>query len=409
MTDESLNSFLKLGYFLDYQSSFRLDLSNVSRTRYSDWSEDDLVEHGSWLLRRIIATRFESGRDVVVPVSGGLDSRAILASLIELMPAEKIRTYTFGTPGTLDYELGNRVCRQAGTRHTPFPLDQHEYSEAELLDVSRRIDYQTVLFHHPPVHELDKRYEGAAIWSGFIGDVFAGSHLPVAPAKGIDEAKVKFMGKNRFVKSIELGNLPDEALYPLIEFSGHGVGQLTLEELLLIENRYGKSIAPHLLIQGHDYVVPFIDQEWVDFMFSLPDEHRHGLKLWHGILHASFPALMRVGVKGNFGLPLTAGPLRRLIRRAAYSGRRRALRLRGRSWNPFLNYMDFNAAIRSRADLRRVIRSNVLGLRERSLLPWIDVEEIWQAHISGRGNHADALLILASLELHMKAGASWSR
>ncbi|MGH9341110.1 MAG: hypothetical protein ACRD1R_16310 [Acidobacteriota bacterium] len=406
MREDNLNSFLKLGYFLDYQSDFHLDLSNLSKDRYAGWTETDLVEHGADLVRRIFAARFVPGKDIVVPVSGGLDSRAILAGLIELTSPQNINTCTFGTPGTFDYELGNRVCRASGTRHVAFPLTEYRYTLAELIDISRRIDHQTFLFHHPPVHEADRRFQGATVWSGFIGDFFVGSHLPQCPAPNLREAKSRFFEENRFVRSLDLSSLPDEALFHLIEYSGRASDTLNVEEVLLIENRLGKNTAPHVLIRGHDYVTPFTDQAWIDFTFSLPDRYRRGMYLWRRILPRAFPYLFSIGVKNNWGLPLNAGLAARLSRRAWIRARRRASRQFRRPWNPYLNYIDFDAGIRERDDLRELVSKNVRELLQRGLVSWIDAEKIWQDHMSGRGNHADALVVLASLEIHLKAGVS---
>ena len=37
------------------------------------------------------------------------------------------------------------------------------------------------------------------------------------------------------------------------------------------------------------------------------------------------------------------------------------------------------------------------------IVDWIDISGIWKRHMDKQGNHADALLVLASLEIHMKA------
>lgn len=41
---ENLNSFLKLGYFLDYKNkSIDIDLSNIDKDRYKDAKLDELI------------------------------------------------------------------------------------------------------------------------------------------------------------------------------------------------------------------------------------------------------------------------------------------------------------------------------------------------------------------------------
>ena len=50
----------------------------------------------------------------IVPLSGGLDSRAILGGLLNAGLKKQITTVTFGTPGTLDYEIGSYVAKRIG-------------------------------------------------------------------------------------------------------------------------------------------------------------------------------------------------------------------------------------------------------------------------------------------------------
>ena len=52
---------------------------------------------------------------------------------------------------TLDFEIGKQIAKVTGTRHTAYNLSDHRYTMDELLDVSKRIDHQCLLFCHPPV------------------------------------------------------------------------------------------------------------------------------------------------------------------------------------------------------------------------------------------------------------------
>lgn len=69
-----------------------------------------------------------------------------------------------------------------------------------------------------------------------------------------------------------------------------------------------------------------------------------------------------------------------------------------------INYLDFNEKIRTKKDLKDVISTNVMDLKQRNIIDWIDVEEILNNHLSKKGDFADALIVLASLEVHLKSG-----
>lgn len=169
--------FLKYGYFADYKPKISLDFGKIEPKKYADIPISELVKIGNNILLKSISDSFAGNCEQVVPISGGLDSRAILSYLIEFTSPENIYTYTFGTPGTFDYEIGNLVAKKFGTKHITFDLTKHGYSLEEEIEVSRQIDSQTYLFHHPPIWELSKRYQDKVMWSGYIGDWVAGKHL----------------------------------------------------------------------------------------------------------------------------------------------------------------------------------------------------------------------------------------
>ena len=149
MTKQNLNSFLKLGYFLDYKNKdISINVSNIDKQKYQDIEEYELIKIGSKLWKESICSNFDTNQKHLVPISGGLDSRAILSALLEHTEAKNIYTYTFGTPNTLDYDVGNYVSKKLGTKHTSFDLTQYNFNQKELEDISKRVNFQTILFHH---------------------------------------------------------------------------------------------------------------------------------------------------------------------------------------------------------------------------------------------------------------------
>lgn len=406
MDELDLNSFLKLGYFLGYPDDLHpVDLSRVDRSRYEGWSEDELIREGTRLLREAISSLYVSGRDDVIPLSGGLDSRAILSVLRECTEASGLRTYTFGTPGTYDYEIGNRVAAHAGTLHTRLPLTEERYSAEELLDVSRRVRGQTFLLHHPPVWRIDALFGSGVIWSGYIGDYFVGSHRPERPSSTLQEARVRFVSEDRFVHSIELGSLPDARLAERVDVGGVAAGRIGMDEQLFLDNHIRMNTAPHVLLEGFEYRTPYLDGEWIGFAMSVPDEHRRGMALWKKILLALDPDLFSLPTKGNHGLPLTAERPRVLAARGLRRLRKALPGLPART-NPTLNYLDWNEAFRARDDLRELVRACLSALAARGIVEWIDVEELFRRHLRREGNFGDALVVLSSLELHLQAGSA---
>ncbi len=400
MSQQNLNSFLKLGYFLDYKNNkdIFIDVSSIDKQKYQKVSENELINIGSKLWIESISANFQSNQKHLVPISGGLDSRSILAGVLKHTEAKNIYTYTFGTPNTLDYDVGNYVAKKIGTNHKSFDLTRYNFNQKELEDISKRVNFQTILFHHAPVWEVDKKFENCQNWCGFMGDPLSGSKLSKEPSLSIEVAKKQFMRKNTYVSSIDLTNgLNSEGL---VEADLIDKSLLTLDEQLDFQNRQVKYIAPHVLMQGYEYKIPFLYQPWVDFMLSVPNSFRRDQILYKKILLHTFPKEFSYRTKTNYGLPLGASKNTIFIKRVVD----KLLRMTKLSSGKNINYLDFNEKIRTKQDLRKVITSNVIDLKDRDIIEWRNIEEILNNHLTNKGNYADALIVLASLEIHLKNG-----
>lgn len=396
---KNLNSFLKLGYFLDYKNKkISINVSNIDKQKYQEKNENELIKLGSKLWQESISSNFETNQKHLVPISGGLDSRAILAGLLERTEAKNIYTYTFGTPTTLDYDVGNYIAKKLGTNHTSFDLTKYTYRQEELEDISKRVDFQTILFHHAPVWEVDKKFEGCQNWCGFMGESLAGSKLFLNPSYNITEAKKQFINKNKYVQSLDLTN--GENFESLIDCKMIDTDLLTIDEQLDFQNRQTKYIAPHVLMEGYEYKAPFLYQRWIDFMLSVPNSFRMDQLLYKKILLHTFPKEFSYKTKTNFGLPLSASKNAIFAKRVVD----KLLRMTKLSSGKNINYLDFNEKIRTKKDLKDVISTNVMDLKSRNIIDWIDIEEILNNHLGNKGNYADALIVLASLEVHLKSG-----
>jgi hypothetical protein len=400
-----LNSFLKFGYFLDYENrEYRFDLSGVDRRRYEGADEHELVEAGVRKTRDAITRLFTPGSDHVVPLSGGLDSRAILAGLLECADARSIYTYTFGTPGTLDFSIGNRIAAEFGTRHTSIPLDQHAYSMDELLETSHATDHQTVLFSTAPLRVIRNEFATHVHWSGAFAGPPTGNVLPEHPSRTEGEARKRFVGhKYTHVKSCTLTNCRDEELHPLLEIRWIEPGTVTYDEQLHLEFAQLRWIAPHVLPRGFDYRTPFLDRDWLGLMFGVDNRYRLKQYLYKRILAEAFPLAFSYKTKSHYGVPLGASRLKIGVNRVANRVRKSLQEVRGSYINPGINYIDFNSGIRLRRDLIDIVYQNIMDLRGRKIVDWIDIRGIWKSHSEGASDFGDALLVLASLEIHLKA------
>lgn len=400
----NLNSFLRFGYFLNYRKSeVNHDFSILDKNRLLGLDEEELLRLGADLWIKAVDKQFISNEKNTVPLSGGLDSRAILASLLLFTEARNITTYTFGVPGTLDYEIGNSIGRVAGTRHIPLNLKKYIYCLNDLIDISKRVDHQTLLFLHPDIQDLDRRFKESNIWTGTIIDVYFGRHHHKLKANNWLDAARNSIKENIFVNSIKLTNIDDDSFIPLIDYDAKYENVLEREYIIDLMNRQVKFIAPHVLIKGFNYKT-MLDNDLKAFALSLDQKYLEKQYLYKKIFQFAFKNLFKYGTKSNFGLPLDASAFRIYIKKKQYGLMNKMRTIFPWLINPFINYLDFEYEIRENSSLNKVVYNSIMELKARKIIDWIDFDKIWNDHINKKKNYADALLILSSLEIHLKAG-----
>jgi Asparagine synthase (glutamine-hydrolyzing) len=153
----SLNSFLEYGYFIEDKTCFEnvslippatiltLDLTNgkTSSTKYWSWgdikklqgtiNEKEIEKEWGRLFTVAVERRCKPYEKTGVTLSGGLDSRAILAA----MPSrgQKINAITFGNKGCDDIRIAGRAAKVKGAIHSIYELDNSGWLSANLAAV----------------------------------------------------------------------------------------------------------------------------------------------------------------------------------------------------------------------------------------------------------------------------------
>jgi hypothetical protein len=407
----SINAFLYFGYVPNPHASRPAWLDGVTSQPIECEDQPSLVSEGVHTLRQVFRDATAGSRSPhVVPLSGGLDSRATLAGLLENVGSREILAVTFGSPGTWDYDIGCEVARVAGVRHETIDLSspQWKWNTSDLVETAKRTRPLLWIFDVHVNRRIPERLgPGPLYWSGFMGDsLTGGSHLSGRGGATWDEAQKGFIEVNRYVHSVNLtppGFKPEDCLptSPL-----PGLGGLSYEEQLDFIVRQQGLVEPIVLPAGYEYRAPFLDRRWVRFSVSMPRYYRKRQRLYKEILKTAYPRLFSLPVKNNLGLPLEASFWSRKMRKLSLSARALARRLApniGYSLSPGLNYIDFSRALRRPTDFAATVSENLRDLKKRGIVDWIDPDDLWRRHRQCRGNYADALTLLASLEIQLKA------
>ena len=137
--------------------------------------EDNLVADLADTFRAAVHRRMEEDERVALGLSGGFDSRLILAA-IDAERRSDVFTFTWGTDGNDDMRLAGQVARAAGAEHQEYPVDHLTYLSTAREGVLRT-DGLSLFVHgfYPGVYESVRRDSGAkASFNGVGLDVLLG-------------------------------------------------------------------------------------------------------------------------------------------------------------------------------------------------------------------------------------------
>lgn len=329
--------------------------------KYKGYSVQELEKFGANLLIRIIDEHYKPGSEIVIPISSGLDSRAILAAALRVVTSDNIRSYTFGIPGSYDFELGSRVARELGVSHKAFNLDLLPVTEDRLRQAAQLSNANTDLFQIVFLTYIFEEFgPDREYWIGYLGGPLSGKH-PVQE-QGIDETIRTFLSFNTYTEYNALDDMTvirENLLENIVSENGNVLDQLDFY------NRQERYISHQLFFDGFDYFNPLTHPDFIEFMLSLPPVLREHRVFYRNMLKNRFRSVFRFPGKATGGLPLTAPPLvvnmNNILNKA---WRRMNVNL---PYNNF-NYIDYKTALTSRQDISKIISERINYLNSTGII-----------------------------------------
>ncbi|MES1946595.1 asparagine synthase (glutamine-hydrolyzing) [Salinisphaera sp. C84B14] len=370
-----------------------------------------LLKEGAELWRNVCLRVVErTEKPLIVPLSAGLDSRAVLAGLRAC--GADVRAVTYGIPGAFDYDLALPVARATGAPIDRFDLRKIEVKRADLLSLAKRSPRPSVLldmFYND--HIAQYFGDGYTYANGFIGDVLAGKNLGKAGGLSWDEARAQLAAWCRLSRTATLtapgtdplDALPDAPfvsldLLPAIQQLDYGVRQQML-------------VRPIVCPPGFDVVTPFLDPQWCAFMLGLPDDIRKNRAFFIELFQYAFPEVFALPTTASGGLPLGADE-RAIRHHKKRLKRRRRMRRNlsrilpwvdvppaNRSWQ----YLDFRQLLRDRSDFHAMYAQGMQQLDESQHIPWLEATALLDEHRAGGADHTKALHALFNISLLLEA------
>jgi len=299
--------------------------TTVTTKRYWTWAElrdgdatDDreLLEQTRALWSVAISRRLEGARLPGLTLSGGLDSRAIVAEASHQQ--QQLRAVTYGVPHADDVRIAERVARAAAAEWELFPLYADGWLERRTNRIHETDGLMDLvdLMHTEALERLPSAFD--VLLSGYVGDAVVGSTL-------------YFSGDPRdFLKTMPYYggalSLPyDDALSlaeQLIQTTP-GPARFAPYEHKLPQstNRITAAARPYAIVRR-----PFVDYQFFEMCQRIPAAWRadHGWReCW---LVSTYPEYFAGIPNQQTGVPAQASNVRWQVTRAARFAWRRVLR-----------------------------------------------------------------------------------
>lgn len=347
---------LEAGEFLVYnKNTGAVDIHlyfSHAHGNYTDQSEDPLIDELDEITSRWAKRLIQSvaGRTIVVPLSGGYDSRYIACAL-KREGFEKVVCYSYGSPESFEWHVARDVAERLG-----YPIHIIEYNRSvwrATIESPRFVDFCRLAaqrcavpcIQELPAHEILAAQKAIPVDSvivpGYCGDVLGGSFIPPEVCR------------NRTKDLLAKG--PDEYLFRtqfnlLAAPISTNVRQTILEHIhtvtfrcksrdvdsfcsaceeWLTQNRWSKFIVNAVRAYeffGHEWRLPLWDTELIRWWYRIPLPLRVNSVLYHqflfervfepmGVAFHKPPTSTDAGLAARRWLPAVLFPLARWLYR----------------------------------------------------------------------------------------------
>lgn len=308
-----IECFLRVGHLVGQRTFFKdikllkpasvleLDLldGSILERHYWSWSKikpqsvtfDTAVDLLGEAFISAVEKHFDPKEKIGVALSGGLDSRAILAAVTKLYPDYEGYAYTFGIPNCPDVTIAQEVMRATpGWKHDIFYFEDKDWFEPR-KDMVWNTDGMKDIMHMHGAEFLQQISNHIDInLNGYLGDaILGGSYLKnTARLDTRIDRSISVAAYGGYAEDVE-SSFFDIQHYDNYLFANRGrrfVNVGTINALPWVAQRK-----------------PFFDNDLVELIFSLPDHYRSNNRLYSTMLKKFFPKYFRTIAWQQTGKP----------------------------------------------------------------------------------------------------------
>ena len=394
----------------------------LQRDRYWWWDdvqpipensdETELAEQLGKLFTKAVENRSRPGEKTGLTLSGGLDSRAIIAA----MPThdQKIEAITYGKKNCEDIRLAKRVAKQKDADFHVVEINAENWLKSRAQKVWET-DGSCSLIHMQFTAALEKvEAEGlfSTLLHGAGGDGFVGGdHL-------FTRDQLDFY----ILKRLNLINFADSETHKGSVYSRFKDYYRSIDgcpHILYIDSRIRSFLLKDIKVSttyGIECRLPFLDNDFQELLYAIPNDLKQNNYLYAKMLLATYPEFFNTIPRQGTGEPISPpGVVRKLKKKTekfAYRVHNKVKRVvvsKGfhfPDWDPTKkkgDFHDYNTWIREEP-AREFVEAVLLN--PDALYPQYIAQETvkahWQAHLSGEKDQFDKLGQILTFEIWLQ-------
>jgi asparagine synthetase B (glutamine-hydrolysing) len=251
---------------------------------------NDYIDGYYEFLEKAIKRQIEGRKVIGLPLSGGLDSRALAGMLKKLNFGVTVKSFSYGNPDCFDVIYGREIAKVLGYEHTYIPIHStYLMDNAEAFVWLTEGTVNCLNAHMMLPQNFIKKNKIDTIMTGFLGDTVGGeSVVGNKPFKELETEnnflRILFRNQTDVISENDIQDFFKNNIYNKIKdetFTTYRSDYMQAPS----DNRYFKSIYAELIgrqirytsfniyaFEGLTEVIsPYVDNEFVDFALQIPD------------------------------------------------------------------------------------------------------------------------------------------
>ncbi|UCC38797.1 MAG: hypothetical protein JSV96_13380 [Candidatus Aminicenantes bacterium] len=404
-----------------------LNISEYWSINYSQDTRTDDKELAIELidtLKLAMQDRLKHSKRPVVTLSGGLDSRTLVAAGGEA----KFGCATFGLPGCREISIAQKVARRAGKEHLIIeyiPENLIKHSQEPIIATDGQ---NTLLVSYLPLVFDRMRSDYEVFFNALAGDLLLGGSYLTHEVLSADSDKTLFTAvedktmlfdrelltlifEDSFLSPKDIEDARAEMKQALLDLKKEGLSYPNQADKFFLK-QYVRRVTIMGSVVGRIYLeeeIPTYDLRFLEVVTRIPPNMRAKHRIYRKFLIHLSPKLASVPYQRTM-LPANASPffweIGLIYHRRMEMAKRRLYRFtQGKlDIKSKRSYVDYERWLRKSVGWREVVYGTLLSERTaaRGLLNRRGIENIIEQHERRIADHSRRLCYLASLELNLR-------